>query len=141
MTNISPRKQCLKGVRELLDTGIRGNARTYLKMVLDDLEGKGAKELTALEYERLEDGKTLLDPKRSGLLMRAGGRKGKRWIYRYREPARDNKQTEHQFGTFPNMSVSQARDAWLQLRQRKNDGIAPRGASGYGSAITMRQLV
>jgi integrase len=110
-------------------------------MALDDLEGKEAKELTALEYERLEDGKTLLDPKRSGLLMRAGGRKGKRWIYRYREPARDNKQVEHQFGTFPSMSVSQARDAWLQLRQRKNDGIAPRGASGYGSAMTMRQLV
>jgi hypothetical protein len=73
MTNISPRKQCLKGLRELLETGVRGNARTYIKMALDDLEGKGAKELTTLEYERLEDGKTLLDPKRSGLLMRAGG--------------------------------------------------------------------
>jgi hypothetical protein len=51
MTNISPRKQCLKGLRELLETGVRGNARTYIKMALDDVEGKEAKELTALEYE------------------------------------------------------------------------------------------
>ncbi|MGI9483731.1 MAG: tyrosine-type recombinase/integrase [Hyphomicrobiales bacterium] len=110
-------------------------------MALDELEGRGAKELTALEYQNLENGKVMLDPKRAGLVMRAGKRSGKRWIFRYRDPNQDNKQVEYQFGKFPEMSVSEARDVWLQLRQMKNEGRSPRTGGGAGPALTMRQLV
>ena len=141
MTKLTPKKEALQLLEQALATGFKGNARSLIKMAIDDLSGHARRELTDLEYDRLGDGKTMLDPNRAGLLMRAGGRKGKRWIYRYRDPAQGNKQVEYQFGIYPQMTLSQARDQWLQLRQHKNDGKGMLSAGGFGPDLTMRRLV
>lgn len=127
MTNqtISPRDVAYHHIVEALNAGVRGDLRDVLK----EAERLAAptptsRAMTQLHYDRLQPGQKLLDPDRSGLLMRHGKRSGKVWVFRYSHPT-TGKQVEYQFGSYPDMSLSEARDRWSDLRTLRSHGKDP----------------
>ena len=121
--------------------------KTLLTQAKDAITGKAnqGNSPTDLEYRNSPAGTKLPDPNRSGLLMRVGKRAGRQWIFRHVHPT-TQKQTEVVFGTFPDMSVSVARDVWGQMRAHRNAGgdpatILEQGTKASSRVLTMQQLV
>ncbi|WP_171134921.1 site-specific integrase [Ruegeria sp. HKCCD7221] len=127
--------------------GKRGPLRSTLEQARDILNAKARVELTDAEYRAVAPGGVLLDPNRSGLLMRHGKRTGRKWLYRTTDPT-TTKQIEIAFGTFPDLSVSEARDVWNDLSTARNSGRHPNtvlkdraGIDSKVSSLTMAELV
>ena len=128
-------------IRQALDTGVRGEVREYLGKALKAAEGRRVAGLTSNDYTHLAIGAKLMDPDRPGLVMRHGKRTGKVWIYRRKV---GGKVTEDQFGSYPDMSVADARQVWGDMREAERTGrpidvvLRPKGND---TGITMGELV
>ncbi len=117
----TPKQASLALLRQALKTGIRGKNLEAIKDCIEILEDDGRSELGELAYRRLKPGKILTDPRRPGFQMRAT--KSKRmFIYRH---SWDGKQSELILGNYPRLSLSEAREKWLELRQGLLSGIKP----------------
>ena len=123
----SPRERAHELIRQALKTGIRGELRDVLQHAerLSSFAASAqATSPTDMEYRNLKMGDKLMDKARAGLLMRAGKRSGKVWIFRYADPV-TTKQREFQFGAYPAMTVADARSKWEELRAIRNEGKDP----------------
>ncbi len=127
--------------------GKRGPLRSTLEQARDILNAKARTELTDAEYRAVAPGGVLLDPNRSGLLMRHGKRTGRKWLYRTTDPT-TTKQIEVPLGTFPELSVSEARELWNDLSAARNGGNDPKtllearaGKDAKVPSMTMAELV
>ena len=142
----TPKERATAHVQAALATGIRGDARAILTEALHVLTlGTARQSPTDLEYRNLKPGQKLADPARAGLLMRCGTRSGRVWFFRHQHP-NTGKQTEVKMGAYPaDLSVSQARDLWDEMRTARNAGLDPetvlQGTTGGQSPMTVADLV
>lgn len=142
----TPKERATAHVQAALATGIRGDARAILTEALQVLTlGAARQSPTDLEYRNLKPGQKLADPARAGLLMRCGTRSGRVWFFRHQHP-QTGKQVEVKMGTYPaDLSVSQARDLWDEMRSARNAGLDPEtvvtSAPAGQSPMTVAQLV
>jgi integrase len=113
--NITPREESLALLSKALQTGIRGQNREAIQSAIEILEDDGKGGLTDLHYKRLAVGKTLRDPQRKGLWMRRNKTESV-WLYNYPSPV-TGKTVPHQFGTYPDLSLQEARTRWQELRE------------------------
>ncbi len=122
----TPKERATAHVQAALATGIRGDARAILTEALQVLTlGAARQSPTDLEYRNLKPGQKLGDPARAGLLMRCGTRSGRVWFFRHQHP-QTGKQVEVKMGAYPaDLSVSQARDLWDEMRTARNAGLDP----------------
>lgn len=122
---LTPRDKTRQHIERALATGVRGELRdALLEAQRLAMPVPTTRSLTDLHYKNMKPGGKLLDTDRQGLLMRYGKRKGQVWIFRFRDPI-TMKQVEYQFGYYPEMSVSKAREIWDELRIRRNRGENP----------------
>ena len=121
MTNIksSIRTEIASLVQQALDLGPRGDLRKSLESALDEANGTAPTDLAELRYRQLKAGKRLTDPKRAGFIMVASSRGAKRWLYRSQK---DGKQQQVTLGTYPAMSLADARTEWSRVA---SEGITP----------------
>jgi len=129
---LPPKEQALALLNQALETGIRGSNRAAIQDAIDALNYDG--ELRDLNYRKLGAGKTLRDPKRPGFSMRAN-KSGKIFFYRYAE---NGKQVELKLGTYPEMSLAEAREIWMAARAEVLAGKKPTLATS--SAMTVEQM-
>jgi integrase len=122
--NLTPRERSLALLREALTTGIRGRNREAVESAIEIIKDDGRGGLTDLHYKNLPKGQTLRDANRPGLWCYHGKRTGKAWQYRYTSP-RTGKQETRTFGTYPAMSVVEAREEWSEYRAAVTAGRDP----------------
>lgn len=136
MTNnkSSIRAEIASLVQQALDLGPRGDLRKSLEAALDEANGTAPTDLTDLRYRQLKAGNRLTDPKRMGFIMVASDRGAKRWLYRSQK---DGKQQQVTLGTYPAMSLSEARSEWERV---SSEGIAP-AVADRRSLTTVKELV
>lgn len=145
MAGTTPRERATHHIHEALKTGIRGEARSLLNEALQVLTiGSGRKSPTDLEYKALKPGQKMTDPARAGLLMRCGSRTGSVWFFRHQHP-QTFKQVEVKMGSYPaDLTVSEARALWDEMRQARSTGIDPatvlNAGSGTQSPMTVAEL-
>ena len=139
---ISPRNSALNLLNAALDTGVRGANRDAIRQAISVLENTKRGDLSDLHYQNLPAGGKLVDPDRPGLVMRHGKRTGKIWLYRFDHPE-THKQTEFQFGRYPEMPTSEAREVWQRMRRQRLDGHNPSLSDDAGDADvpTIEELV
>jgi integrase len=144
-TQLTPREIAAHHIDQALATGIRGDARTLLKdarLLLTASASKG-RALTDIECRAIKAGQTLKDPSCPGLSLKNGPRTGTVWVYRFKKPGSNTPQ-EIKLGTFPEVSLSEARDLWDDARalrangQNPADQLQPSTASG---PLTVEDLV
>lgn len=116
---MTAKQDAVEYIRQALDTGVRGEVREYLSKALKAAEGRRVAGLTTNDYNALAIGAKLMDPDRPGLVMRHGKRTGKVWIYRRKV---NGTVTENQFGSYPDMSVADARQTWGEMREAERTG-------------------
>jgi hypothetical protein len=139
---IPPCEAALKHLNAALETGVRGANRDAIRQAILVLEDTKRGDLSDLHYRQLPTGGKLVDPDRPGLVMRHGKRTGKVWLYRFDHPE-THKQTEFQFGRYPEMPTSEAREVWQRLRRQRLNGQRPSLSEGAGDAgvMTIEELV
>lgn len=123
-------------IEQALATDVRGDTREYLTKALRSLTGTTA-AMTKLHYDNLAVGAKAHDPDRPGLVMRYGKRTGKVWLYRHTD-SQSGKKVEKQFGTYPALSLAEARVKWSELREGVQSGVTPAPAP---ASLTMGELV
>jgi len=140
--SISPRDNALNLLSAALDSGVRGANRDAIRQAISVLEDTKRGDLSDLHYRQLPAGGKLVDPDRPGLIMRHGKRTGRVWIYRFDDPE-THKQVEMQFGLYPELPTSEARDIWRRLRRQRLNRQRPSLSEGAGDAsvITIEELV
>lgn len=139
--NSTPRERALELLQQALATGIRGFNREAVQSAIEVLQDDGKSGLSDLHYKNLPVGETLRDPNRTGLLCYHGKRTGKVWQYDYTSPI-TGKRKPQQFGTYPAMSLVQAREKWTELRGEVAAGRDPFTETREGqSQITVKKLV
>lgn len=116
---MTSKQKAIEHIRAALDTGVRGEVREYLSKALKAAERRRAAGLTSNDYNHLAIGAKLMDPDRPGLVMRHGKRTGKVWMYRRKV---NGTVTETQFGSFPDLSVADARTTWGEMREAERTG-------------------
>ncbi len=122
-------KRKTKGQRDAIDLlyqahdMVRGPLRTAIAAAIEVGEQGNGTDLNNLSYEQLRPGQKLTDPKRPGLLMRHGKLDGRRWVFRTTEPMTRH-QIEVPMGSYPGVSITQAREMWRQLRDLRRDANA-----------------
>jgi integrase len=141
----TPRNRALHHIHEALKTGVRGNLRDLLREAEREAAQMGVTSPTDLEYRNLKPGRKLTDSARAGLLMRCGTRSGKVWFFRHQHPT-TGKQVEVKMGAYPSdLSLSQARDLWDEMRQVRSRGEDPKSVLTAKPAaqkqITVEELV
>lgn len=112
-----------KLLSEALDLPVRGQLREQLETALQTATGRTKRDLTEQDYDRLKSGK-LLDPNRTGFLMRAGPRRGKVWLFRTSDPV-SGRQVEIPIGSWPAMSLADARAVWRDMLDQRRQGRLP----------------
>lgn len=132
---LAARDRARQLLQDALDTGVRGDLREAIKVALKLADGQRATTVTDMDYRQLKVGAKLVDPDRPGLIMRHGKRTGRVWIYRYSDPD-SGKNTEMQFGTYPDLGLADARTHWAELRDQRKAGKRPQ-IGGGDSGITM----
>ncbi len=135
---MTARDQAIKHIEAALGTGVRGDIREHLTKALRAAQGEKTFGLTKAHYDNLAVGAKINDRDRPGLMMRHGKRTGKIWYFRH-------KQKEHQFGTYPDMSVADARIKWNELREavQRGDSLTVATAEAKATkslAMTMGDL-
>lgn len=143
-TSGSPRSEAIGHLRAALATGVRGAARSALLATLDMLieaDDRGG-DITDLHIRRLNPKTRLFDPKRPGLIARMGADgKTATWMYRYRALDGSARQVELRFGTYPSMSLAEARAIWSGLRAARLKGQSPKVLAPQGSGMTVANLI
>lgn len=101
------------------------------------------KKLTAAFVERVKppakDELTYFDQGFPGLALRVFYGGGKSWSFFYRIQGGSLRRTK--LGTYPAMTLLQARDAWREARQNVAKGIDPSPRRGVRRAETFREIV
>jgi hypothetical protein len=82
--------------------------------------GRGVERLTVKQVENYRKPKMYPDGKGLYLDIAAGG--SKRWTYRY---WREGKSHDMQLGSFPDMSLAEAREARVQQQKIRAQGLDP----------------
>ena len=120
---LTPRQRSLELLNEALSTGIRGRNREAIESAIEVLEDDGKGGLNDLHYKRLPVGQTLRDPNRRGLWMRKN-KSAAIWIFNYTSPVTGDV-LARQFGTYPKMSLIEARERWGECRALLNENRDP----------------
>ena len=137
----TPRERALELLQQALATGIRGFNREAVQSAIEVLQDDGKSGLSDLHYKNLPEGETLRDPNRVGLCLYHGKRTGKVWQYDYTSPI-TGKRKPRQFGTYPAMSLMQARERWMELRSVVAEGRDPfEETQEAQSQVTVKELV
>ena len=118
-----PRAVALHYLDLALRSGVRGALRDAIEHAINVAEDNGRSDLTDVNYRTLAVGKSLTDPRRPGFRMRAN-RSGKVWLYRFDHPE-THKQVELRLGTYPEVSLSEARERWEEARRARLNGDDP----------------
>ena len=114
----TPLERSLALLNEALTTGIRGHNREAVASAIEVLEDNGRSGLTDLHYKNCPVGKTLTDPQRPGLWMR-NNKTGPIWLF---NPTEGKPVV---IGTYPAMSVIEARQEWQAMRTAIRAGENP----------------
>ena len=140
MTTTPPtaRERAAQYIQDALATGVRGEIRTHLLKAAEAAEGNATVDITQLAYDRLPVGEMIRDKARPGLIMRNGKRTGRVWIYRHKTAGHV---AEVQFGSYPNMQVAEARQAWAEMRDQKRQNLPIVQAPAPTAEVTMGELV
>ncbi len=140
MTTTPPtaREKAVQHIRDALATGVRGEIRTHLLKAAEAAEGNATADITQLAYDRLPVGEMIRDKSRPGLIMRNGKRTGRVWVYRHKTAGHV---AEVQFGSYPKMSVAEARQAWAEMRDQKRQNLPIVQAPAPTAEVTMGELV
>lgn len=139
-TELPSRAQAAQHIKAALDTGVRGDIREYLQKALRASEGQKVTGLGKVHYDNLAIGAKLHDPDRPGLVMRHGKRSGRVWLYRHTDPI-SGKKVETQFGSYPGLSIADARQQWGEMRDAVQAGQSARPQATTTGAMTMAELV
>ncbi|WP_170604840.1 tyrosine-type recombinase/integrase [Ruegeria arenilitoris] len=136
------RERALKHLIAARDTNVRGELAEAIKAAISIADGSAVKEAkrsdrTDISYQSLKPGGKLTDPQRAGLMMRAtkGKQSRKTWIFRFSDPE-TRKQVEYIFGTYPEMTLADARSKWRDLRDLRDKGEDPRPKSKTNGSST-----
>ncbi len=139
MTENTPRQQARQLLEQAAALPIRGELKTAIQSALDIASRTKRGLLTDVSYRNLKPGDRLLDPERPGFLMRATKTK-KAWYYRWRHPD-TGLQVETALGTYPQVSLEEARRLWEPLRAGRLQGELPGASAHDNKSTTIRELV
>lgn len=113
MDKLPPKQQVLMLLEQCLATGVKGRIAEIIKHAKAEIDSRD--NFTDQFYANAVS--DVSDPKFPGLVFKVGKR-SRRWIFRY--TPKGHKSTKQQtLGYFPEMSVSEARQAWHELSQPK----------------------
>ena len=127
---LTPKEQALALLNQAIETGIRGNNKAAIQGAIDIIKHDG--DLCDLNYRKLAAGKILRDPNRPGFTMRAN-KSNKLFFYRY---SFAGKQVELKLGTYPALSLMEARELWKTARVEVLAGRKP--ALDTSSSMTVK---
>lgn len=130
--SLTPKEQALALLHQAIETGIRGNNKAAIQAAIDIINHDG--DLCDLNYRKLAAGNILRDPNRPGFIMRAN-KSNKLFIYRYNLAG---KQVELKLGTYPTLSLMEARVLWKTARDEVLAGRKP--TLDTSSSLTIEKM-